>query len=133
MPRYIAATDICVVPDPSNEYNDHSTIVKVMEYMAQAKPIVAFDLPEHRVTAADTALYAQANNERDFAQQLLRLADDPGLRRRLGIAGRERVMQSLTWNHQEKHLLTAYRSLDPLGRAYFNEPSEPRELVAANH
>ncbi|HEX3600143.1 MAG TPA: glycosyltransferase family 4 protein, partial [Lacipirellulaceae bacterium] len=51
VPRYLAATDICVVPDPSNEYNDHSTIVKIMEYMAQAKPVVAFDLPEHRVTA----------------------------------------------------------------------------------
>jgi glycosyltransferase involved in cell wall biosynthesis len=132
VPRYIAATDICVVPDPSNEYNDHSTIVKIMEYMAQAKPVVAFDLPEHRVTAADSALYAQANDERDFARQLQRLIDDPGLRQRLGIAGLQRVMQSLTWNHQEKHLLAAYRSLEPLDRGYCSDPSERYELIATN-
>jgi glycosyltransferase involved in cell wall biosynthesis len=133
VPRFIAATDICVVPDPSNEYNDHSTIVKIMEYMAQAKPVVAFDLPEHRVTAADTALYARANDERDFAEQLQRLIDDPCLRQKLGIAGRQRVMQSLTWNHQEKQLLAAYRSLAPLRRAHCGDPSERCELVATNH
>jgi glycosyltransferase involved in cell wall biosynthesis len=132
VPRYIAATDICVVPDPSNEYNDHSTIVKVMEYMAQAKPVVAFDLPEHRVTAADTALYARANDEQDFARQLLRLMDDPNLRQSLGSAGRQRVMQSLTWSHQEEHLLAAYRSLEPVGLAYCSDSPEHRELAATN-
>ncbi len=133
VPRYIAATDICVVPDPSNEYNDHSTIVKVMEYMAQAKPVVAFDLPEHRVTAADTALYARANDEHDFARQLLRLMDDPTLRQSLGRAGRERVVQSLTWEHQEEHLLAAYRSLEPRGHAYPNKQPEHCEFVATNN
>lgn len=129
VPRYIAATDICVVPDPSNEYNNHSTLVKIMEYMAQAKPVVAFDLPEHRVTAGDTALYAKPNEERDFAEQLLRLMDDPKLRRSLGEAGRERVIDSLTWEHQKSHLLDAYRSLDRDARVRNREPAERRELA----
>ncbi len=132
VPRYIAATDICVVPDPSNEYNDHSTIVKVMEYMAQAKPVVAFDLPEHRVTAGDTALYARPNEERDFAQQLLRLMDDAELRRRLGEAGHRRVMESLTWEHQEAHLLAAYRSLDRTANVRRHEAPERRELATSS-
>jgi glycosyltransferase involved in cell wall biosynthesis len=133
VPRYIAATDICVVPDPSNEYNDHSTIVKVMEYMAQAKPVVAFDLPEHRVTAGDTALYARANDEHDFAEQLLRLMEDPTLRQTLGNAGRRRVMESLTWKHQEEHLLAAYRSLHPRGRTYCSDATEHCELATINN
>src|SRR5262249_36551138 len=66
VPDHLAATDICVAPDPSTTYNDRSTIVKIMEYMAQAKPVVAFDLPENRVTAADTALYAVPNEECDL-------------------------------------------------------------------
>jgi len=130
VPSYIAATDICVVPDPSNEYNDHSTIVKVMEYMAQAKPVVAFDLPEHRVTAGDTALFARPNEERNFAQQLLRLMDDAALRRQLGDAGRRRVMESLTWEHQEAHLLAAYRSLETTANVRSHEAPERRELAA---
>ena len=111
VPRYIASTDICVVPDPSNTFNDRSTIVKTMEYMAQAKPVVAFDLPEHRVTAGDTALYAKPNEERDFARQIVRLMDDSDLRRSLGNAGRRRALETLTWQCQEVHLLAVYRSL----------------------
>ncbi|PYX09244.1 MAG: glycosyltransferase WbuB, partial [Acidobacteria bacterium] len=38
----LAAADICVDPDPSSPLNDVSTWIKVMEYMASAKPIVSF-------------------------------------------------------------------------------------------
>jgi glycosyltransferase involved in cell wall biosynthesis len=133
VPRYIAATDICVVPDPSSDYNDHSTIVKVMEYMAQAKPVVAFDLPEHRVTAGDTALYARPNEEPDFARQLLRLMDDPGLRKRMGEAGQRRVMEQFTWERQEQHLLEVYRTLVGGVRVPQQEIVEQRELATLNH
>jgi glycosyltransferase involved in cell wall biosynthesis len=111
VPRYIGAADVCVAPDPSNSYTDRSTIIKLMEYMAQAKPIVAFDLPEHRVTAADAALYAAANDEADFARQLARLMNDSALRRQLGESGRARVLGRLAWSHQEGPLLAAYRQL----------------------
>jgi glycosyltransferase involved in cell wall biosynthesis len=128
VPRHIAATDICVVPDPSNDYNDRSTIVKLMEYMAQAKPVVAFDLPEHRVTAGDTALYAKPNDEREFARQLLRLMEDRELRQRLGAAGRQRLIENFTWKHQESRLLEAYRSLDRGRSLCRREASEGREV-----
>lgn len=111
VPRYIGAADICVTPDPSNEYTDRSTVIKLMEYMAQAKPIVAFDLPEHRVTAGDAALYATANDEVDFARQLARLMGDPALRTQLGDRGRARVLRELAWSHQEGHLLAAYEQV----------------------
>lgn len=130
VPQYIAATDICVVPDPSNIYSNRSTIVKVMEYMAQAKPIVAFDLPEHRVTAGDTALYATPNDERDFANQIVRLMDDAALRREMGEAGRRRVTERFTWKCQEANLLDAYRRLDFGARAHNHEPAEHRDLAS---
>lgn len=130
VPGYLAATDICVVPDPSSVYNDRSTIVKMMEYMAQAKPVVAFDLPEHRVTAGNTALYAQPNDEREFAQQLLRLMDDADLRRQLGAAGQQRLIDNFTWERQEPHLLAAYRALEGNQCAPRNEVTERREMTA---
>ena len=109
VPTHLAGTDICVAPDPSTAYNDRSTIVKIMEYMAQAKPVVAFDLPENRVTAGHTALYAVPNEERDLARQMLRLMDDAKLRKSMGEAGYRRVTQGLTWEHQRTHLLAAYQ------------------------
>ena len=116
--RYLSTTDICLDPDPSNPFTDRSTMVKMLEYMALAKPIVAFDLPEHRVTAQHAAAYARPNDELDFAQQIARLMDDPQRRRRMGRIGRERVETELAWSYQAKHLLEAYEALDLPGRLY---------------
>src|SRR5438132_8307962 len=52
----LAAADICVDPDPSSPLNDVSTWIKVMEYMASAKPIISFDLKETRFSARDAAI-----------------------------------------------------------------------------
>ena len=78
--RYLASADICVSPEPSNSYNDRSTFVKIMEYMAVGKPIVAFDLPESRFSAGQAALFAAPNNEQEFAAKLKQLMDSPDLR-----------------------------------------------------
>jgi glycosyltransferase involved in cell wall biosynthesis len=108
---YLAAATICVVPDPSNPYNDRSTMMKIAEYMALGKPTVAFDLPEHRVTAQDAALYARPNDELDFALRIASLMDDPEQRKKMGRIGRERIETKLAWPHQERALLTVYEDL----------------------
>lgn len=109
--RYLSAADIYVDPDPSNPLNDRSTMAKMMEYMALGKPIVAFDLPEHRVSAQDAALYATPNDEMDFARTIALLIDDPELRREMGEKGRKRVEAELAWPYQAKRLLRAYETL----------------------
>jgi glycosyltransferase involved in cell wall biosynthesis len=109
--KYLSTADICVDPDPSNPFNDRCTMIKMMEYMALGKPIVAFDLPEHRVTAQNAALYARSNDELDFAQRISELMDDPGRRRKMGKFGRERVEKDLAWSHQKHCLLEAYAKL----------------------
>ena len=58
--RYLSTADICVDPDPYDPFNDRSTMIKMMDYMAMAKPIVAFDLTEHRASAEDAALYSRS-------------------------------------------------------------------------
>jgi len=110
--RHLSAADIGVAPEPSNSYNDRSTTIKMMEYMALGKPIVAFDLPEHRVTAQDAAVYARPNDELDFARQIAALIDDPERRQKLGEIGKKRVETELAWSYQEKHLLEAYEALN---------------------
>lgn len=109
--KYLSTAEICVDPDPSNIFNDRCTMIKLMEYMSLGKPIVAFDLPEHRVTAGEAALYARPNDELDFARQIARLMDDPERRRTMGQIGRARVEGELAWPHQASRLLEAYASL----------------------
>lgn len=109
--RYLSIADICVAPDPSNSYNDRSTMIKMMEYMALKKPIVAFDLPEHRFTAQTAALYVRPNDELEFAGALAQLMDDPEQRQAMGSFGRRRVETELAWCHSVPNLLKAYRRL----------------------
>ncbi len=108
--RYLQSADICVAPEPSNPYNDRSTVVKMMEYMAGTKPIVAFDLPEHRISAQGAAVFALPNDDYDFAVKIMYLMDNPEQRKLLGAQGRARVETELSWAQQEKALLEAYRS-----------------------
>jgi len=79
-----------------------------MEYMALEKPIVQFDLTEGRVSAADASLYATDNDPLDFARQIEILVNDPGLRRKMAMAGQKRLKEQLCWQHSVPHLLAAY-------------------------
>lgn len=111
MLRYLSTADICIDPDPYDPFNDRSTMVKMMEYMAVGKPIVAFDLTEHRASAEDAALYARHNDEQDFAKNIATLIDNPQLREKMGAYGRQRMEEQLAWHHQEKYLLQVYAKL----------------------
>ncbi len=107
----LAAADICVDPDPSSPLNDVSTWIKVMEYMASAKPIVSFDLKETRFSAADAAIYVEPNSENEFAKAIAQLMDQPELQKTMGTYGRRRVEDELQWAKVGKNLLTAYETL----------------------
>jgi glycosyltransferase involved in cell wall biosynthesis len=111
--RYVSTADICVEPTPSNRYNDSSTTIKIMEYMALGKPIIAFNLPEHRYSAQSAALYAKPNSEVDMARAIAELIDDPHRRETMGSFGRKRVETDLAWSHSLPNLLEVYRRVLP--------------------
>ena len=103
--------DICVNPDVANEMNDKSTMNKIMEYMALAKPIVQFDLTEGRFSAGEASLYANKNDEIDLADKIVELLDDPDKRKQMGEFGRNRVINELEWEYEVPKLLAAYEAL----------------------
>jgi len=107
----LATVDICVQPDRKNTFTDSCTMVKDLEYMALAKPIVAFDLLETRYSCDETALYAKNNSHEDFARQILKLAEEPKLRAYMGELGRKRLYEQFTWSHSEEQLLKAYETV----------------------
>ena len=109
--RILSAADVGLSPDPKNPLNDVSTMNKTMEYMAFELPVVAFDLRETRVSAADAAIYVQPNDERDYAEAIVALIDDEPRRARLGKLGRIRVEQELAWDHQKQAYLGVYGRL----------------------
>jgi glycosyltransferase involved in cell wall biosynthesis len=107
--RYLSTADICLDPDPYTEWADQSTMNKIMEYMAFGKPIVAFDLKEHRFSAQNAAVYAPPNDINIFANLILELLDQPQKRLEMGEFGLQRVKTELAWSYSEPFLLAAYQ------------------------
>jgi glycosyltransferase involved in cell wall biosynthesis len=105
---YLATADVCVAPDPLNPLNNKSTMIKILEYMAYARPIVLYELEEGRRTAGDSALYARPNDPIDFASQIEKLLDSEQLRRKLGESSRRRTEEELNWKVQSARLVAAY-------------------------
>jgi glycosyltransferase involved in cell wall biosynthesis len=112
----LSTADLCVNPDRVTPMTDISTMNKIMEYMAFAKPIVQFDVTEGRFSASKSSLYARTNDPVDFAEKILTLIDDEQLRATMGAFGLQRVRESLAWHHEEPQLLAAYEALFALDR-----------------
>ena len=106
--RVLSTTDVAVSPDPENDFNEYCTMNKTLEYMAVGVPVVAFDLAETRVSAAEAAAYAPPNDPAGIAQLVLDLLDDDGRRARMGEIGRERIAGPLSWESGARNLLAAY-------------------------
>lgn len=106
--KYIEGADICLETAPFSEVNGRSTFIKVMEYMAAGKPIVAFDLEETRFSAQDSALLIEQGNLRAFAEAIEKLVRDPMLREELGRYGRSRIAKELNWDNSSRELMKAY-------------------------
>ena len=109
--RVLATADVCVSPDPKNPLNDVSTMNKVLEYMACAKPVVCYDLREHRYSAGDGAVYAKADDVDDLAAAIVDLLDDPARRASMGTYNRERFLTRMAWEHNAGELIRAYEQL----------------------
>jgi len=127
----LSTADMCVCPDPKTALNDCSTMNKTLEYMALGKPMVCYDLTETRVSAGDGALYAAANDERDFGDKIALLLDDPGQREALGAVGRERIHGGLAWDYSKPRLYEAYRlAFERSGRVHLvpNLPADRPKL-----
>lgn len=106
--QYLSTADVCLSPEPLTPLNAHSTFIKVGEYMAMGKPVVAYDLRETHYTAQEAAIYATPGNVQEYGQAIVTLLSDAELRRHMGEFARQRFLNCLSWDHQKQNLFQAY-------------------------
>jgi glycosyltransferase involved in cell wall biosynthesis len=105
VPKWIAASDVCVVLHrQTRSYPGDS--MKLWEYLACGRPVVATAGPGYGDTVEELhcGLSAKANDPTDLARQLLCLLVDEGLRRDMGERGRMAVVRSHTWAARAEQL-----------------------------
>jgi glycosyltransferase involved in cell wall biosynthesis len=109
--KYLYQSLIGVEPAPLNAANEHSTFIKVMEYMASRTPVVAFDLKETRFSADGGAILIEPGDIPAFANAIAKLLRDKELRTQMGNRGFHRVQEELNWQKSIDSLSVAYQSL----------------------
>lgn len=109
--KYLATADLCVDPDPYTEWSNLSTMNKIIEYMAFGKPIVAFDLAEHRRSAQHAAVYVKPNDDLRLSDTIRELLLDQQRRQAMGRYGQQRFRECLAWEHGERELINLYSRL----------------------
>ncbi len=98
VPKWIAASDVCVVLHrQTRSYPGDS--MKLWEYLACGRPVVTTAGPGYGDTVEELrcGLSAKADDPTDLARQLLCLLVDQDLRRSMGERGRMAVIRSHTW------------------------------------
>ncbi|MCB9078069.1 MAG: glycosyltransferase family 4 protein [Anaerolineaceae bacterium] len=107
IPTYLAAADILVLPNSGKqEINRYYTSpLKLFEYMAARRPIVASDLPAVREILNDTnAVFFRPDQPRDLAQKIQWLGDHPVETDALAQQGRIDV-EMYTWQNRAKRII----------------------------
>lgn len=105
--RYLASADLALDSNLQQEV----TPVKGLEYMSFGVPMVAFDLHETRVMAADSAAYVAPGDTLALGASIAQLLDDGPKRAGMGAIGRRRIQETLAWEHQEQRYLHVYSSM----------------------
>ncbi len=119
--HWLAAFDVCLLPNQpavatygsarrknaATNIGAYTSPMKMFEYMAAGKPIVASDLAVLRevLTHDENALLCAHDDVRAWAGALSRLAGDAGLRERLGAAARADLKTRYTWSARARRVI----------------------------
>jgi glycosyltransferase involved in cell wall biosynthesis len=101
------------IPLPDLPKFQHNIPTKLFEFMALSMPAVLSDLPPSRPFVGDGACATMVapHDPEAYADAIVRLLDDPELRRTMGAEGRRRVEGEFNWQHESRRLLNLYAEL----------------------
>lgn len=126
MPVFLALADVLV----STRAYGGNVPLKIFDYLAAGRPIVATDIHPHRsLLTRDLALLVPRGSE-GLADALSRLLSDPAEARALGDAGRRFAEQHLTEEGFTASLARVYA--DVLGRGH-ERGEQPAGVAAPGH
>jgi len=110
VPEFLDAFDVALQPKATS----YASPLKLFEYLARGLPVIAPKQPnlEEIVSDGSTAILFDPADDGAFASALARLAEDAALRRRVGDAGRQKIIDAgLTWPGNAERVLALAREL----------------------
>lgn len=106
-PLYLSLGDIAVAPKMSTTEGSG----KMLNYMALAQPIVAYDSPVHREYLADLGMYAPLGNIEAFTEAIQILLQNSEKQKYLGDCLRKRAIEKYSWHRAGQQIINIYENL----------------------
>lgn len=105
IPRYLSLMDVVWAPY-RGDYLFYGSSMKMLEYMAAGKAVVATALGQIRELVHDgcNGMLYEPDDWPGLGAKLEALLTDPDLRQRLGAQARQTILQGWTWQHQAQRL-----------------------------
>ena len=116
------SADIVVSP----RIKGNNTPMKLYSYLHCGRALLATDLPTHTQVVDGTVAVLAAPTPRAFAEGMILLLSDPGLRREIGERARVRAEKLYTVEAFEKQLLSLYSHL---GSRVLRKPTDTHSVA----
>ena len=113
-PARLQAASVCLAPLPYNDRNvtQGCCPIKVLEYAAVGRPIVAADLPVVReLLTEDAARFFRPGDAADLARQVIHLLSHPDEAQAMARRAADRVRGAFTWQRAGERLAAVYDRL----------------------
>jgi glycosyltransferase involved in cell wall biosynthesis len=106
VPDYIAAMDVCVLP----QFMWYGSPMKILEYGAMGKAIVAPDMENIRdlLIHGKTGFLFDPSDASALAHAIQTVSSDSDLRQQLGAAARAHILAHHTWSTNAERILKIY-------------------------
>ncbi len=111
IPKYLAAADILTIPNSgkSKISTSYTSPLKLFEYMASNRPIVASDLPSLReILNEANCFFAKPDDSKSFAEEIKKVINDKDMAEKVAINAYETV-KKYTWDNRAKNILNSLR------------------------
>lgn len=108
VPRYMAAADVAVACFEDNDITRCKSPLKIVEYMAMGKAIVASRVGEVSKMLEGCGVLVKASDFNALAGGIKELLADATLRRKLGEKARKAAEEEYNWSVTADNLLSAY-------------------------
>jgi glycosyltransferase involved in cell wall biosynthesis len=127
VPDMLHAMDCAVAPSAADA-DEYFSPVKLFEYMAMARPVVAANVGQAGkvIEHGRTGWLYRPGDSSELARLIAALSADERLRREVGAAAREQVLGQYTWQHNARHVLAVAEALVARGKT--ESPAEGQHV-----
>lgn len=111
IPFYIQAASVCVAPFKDTKVTRCKSPLKIVEYMASGKAIVASNVGEVCRMLGGVGVLTAPGDHQGLAAGINTLLDDENLRNKLGQVARMKAERKFNWSYTANKLLEAYSKI----------------------